>query len=158
MRCQDVSCAPCVLFDISVHRVPVRERLHSSDFCMGKRYCSRGLLSEQLPLLLSVLARTYAPTSLVRLSVVCMLRVLCLLAGLGALDAAAILCLLFSIFTQTSWAKRYIFLAQCWQLLSPQATSCILVISYVLVHQCIASELLLNSAASECRAIPFVAS
>ena len=107
---------------------------------MGKRYRSRGLLSEQLPLLLSVLARTYAPTSLVRLSVVCILHVLCLLVGLGALEPAATLCLLFSIFTQISWAKRYIFLAQCWQLLSPQATSCIPVISYALVHQCIASE------------------
>ena len=70
--------------------------------CLGMHtYTAHHFLSEQLPLLLSVLARTYAPTSLVGLSVVCMLHVLCLLAVLGALDAAAILCLLFSILTQT---------------------------------------------------------
>ena len=71
-------------------------------------YTAHNCLSKQLPLLLSVLARTYTPTFLLGISIVCMLHVLCLLAVLGALDAAAILCLLFSILTQTSWANEYI--------------------------------------------------
>ena len=80
------------------------------------RYTAHNSVSRQLPLLLSILTRTYADTqqlSLWKFSLVCMLHVLSwvvhlvlrLPAVLGALDPAAVLCLLFSNLAQLPRAK-----------------------------------------------------